>query len=229
MRSTAIDASLKWVPYNKPYMVGTEPERVATAVANLHLSGDGPFSRRCHELLAKRFGVPALLTQSCTAALELSMLLLDLKAGDEVIMPSFTFVSTANAVALRGGVPVFVDIDPRTLNIDPGCIEAAITERTVGMIAVHYAGIACDMDALARISGRHGIWLAEDAAHCFGATYREQLLGTFGRVSTLSFHETKNISSGEGARSWSTIPRSSTAPRSFGKKVPTERPFWKAG
>lgn len=195
---TGKSAQSELLPFNRPFMVGTELDRIAAAIANNHLSGDGAFSRLCQQLLSERFGVPALLTPSCTAALELATLLLAVKPGDEVIVPSFTFVSGASAVALRGGVPVFVDIDPETLNIDPKCIEDAVTELTVGIIATHYASIACDMAAIEDICTRHGIWLVEDAAHCFGATYDGQLLGTFGRLSTLSFHETKNIISGEG-------------------------------
>jgi dTDP-4-amino-4,6-dideoxygalactose transaminase len=187
------------IPFNMPYTTGEELDGIQQAIGRLHLSGDGHFTRLCQDLLARRFGsASALLTVSCTAALEMSMLLFDIGPGDEVILPSFTFVSTANAVALRGGVPVFVDIDPDTLNLDPALVAAAVTPRTRAIIPVHYASVGCDMAAIMDIAGRHKLGVVEDAAHCFGGRYRGKPLGSFGALATLSFHETKNISSGEG-------------------------------
>lgn len=187
------------IPFNRPYMTGRELDFIAQAHANGHLSGDGPFTRRCHAWLEKETGARrALLTHSCTAALEMSALLLDLEPGDEVIMPSFTFVSTANAFALRGAVPVFVDIRPDTLNIDENLIEAAITPRTRAICVVHYAGVGCEMDAIGSIAARHGLAIVEDAAQGILATYRDRPLGAIGAFGALSFHETKNIIAGEG-------------------------------
>lgn len=187
------------IPFNRPYMTGRELSNIAQAHANGHLSGDGPFTHYCHEWLARRTGANrALLTHSCTAALEMSALLLDLQPGDEVIMPSFTFVSTANAFVLRGAVPVFVDIRPDTLNLDERLIEAAITPRTRAICVVHYAGVACEMDAIMAIAARHGLKIVEDAAQAIFSTYRGRPLGTIGELGCLSFHETKNIISGEG-------------------------------
>ncbi|GAB2503024.1 dTDP-4-amino-4,6-dideoxygalactose transaminase [Lysobacter humi (ex Lee et al. 2017)] len=187
------------IPFNRPYMTGRELSNIAQAHANGHLSGDGPFTRYCHEWLARSTGAhKALLTHSCTAALEMSALLLDLAPGDEVIMPSFTFVSTANAFALRGAVPVFVDIRPDTLNIDERLIEAAITSRTRAICVVHYAGVACEMDAIMAIATRHGLKVVEDAAQAIFSSYRGRPLGTIGELGCLSFHETKNIIAGEG-------------------------------
>ena len=165
----------------------------------MHLSGDGPFTKRCHEWLERSTGCRrALLTHSGTGALEMAAILAGTRAGDEIIMPSFTFVSTANAFVLRGGVPVFVDVRADTLNIDESKIEAAITPRTKAIVVVHYAGVACDMDAIGGIARRHGLMLIEDAAQALGAAYRGRPLGSFGDVSALSFHETKNLISGEG-------------------------------
>jgi dTDP-4-amino-4,6-dideoxygalactose transaminase len=187
------------IPFNKPYMTGRELGYIAQAHANAHLSGDGPFTRRCHAWLEQTTGtLKALLTHSCTAALEMSALLADVAPGDEVVMPSFTFVSTANAFVLRGAVPVFVDVRPDTLNIDEGRIEAAITPRTRAICVVHYAGVACEMDAITTIAERRGLMVIEDAAQCILSTYRGKSLGTFGALGALSFHETKNIISGEG-------------------------------
>lgn len=187
------------VPFNKPYMTGRELSNIAQAHANGHLSGDGPFTRRCHDWLERHTGAHrAMLTHSCTAALEMSALLLDLEPGDEVIMPSFTFVSTANAFVLRGAVPVFVDIRDDTLNIDERLIEAAITPRTRAICVVHYAGVACEMDAIMAIAERHGLAVVEDAAQAIFSTYRGRPLGTVGDLGCLSFHETKNVISGEG-------------------------------
>jgi dTDP-4-amino-4,6-dideoxygalactose transaminase len=187
------------IPFNRPYMTGRELDYIAEAHANGHLSGDGPFTRRCHAWLEKTTGARrALLTHSCTAALEMSALLLDLEPGDEVIMPSFTFVSTANAFVLRGAVPVFVDIRPDTLNLDETLIEAAITPRTRAICVVHYAGVACEMDAIAAIAERHGLAIVEDAAQAILSTYNGKPLGAIGALGALSFHETKNVIAGEG-------------------------------
>lgn len=187
------------VPFNRPHTVGTEMAYIGEAVAASHLSASGPFSRRCADWLEQRLGCRrALLTHSCTGALEMTVLLSEIGPGDEVIMPSFTFVSTANAFALRGAVPVFVDIREDTLNLDEALVEAAITPRTKAIVVVHYGGIACDMDALLAIAGRHGLILIEDAAHSVLSTYRDRPLGALGNLGTLSFHETKNVISGEG-------------------------------
>lgn len=187
------------IPFNRPYMTGKELGLISQAHDNGHLSGDGPFTRRCHEWLQQRTGArKALLTHSCTAALEMAALLLDLKVGDEVIMPSYTFVSTANAFVLRGAIPVFVDIRPDTLNLDENLVEAAITPRTRAICVVHYAGVGCEMDAIMMIALRHGLRVIEDAAQAIMSSYRGHPLGTIGDLGTLSFHETKNIISGEG-------------------------------
>jgi len=187
------------IPFNKPYMTGRELGYIAEAHANGHLSGDGPFTRRCHAWLEATTGArKALLTHSCTAALEMTALLLDLAPGDEIIMPSFTFVSTANAFVLRGAVPVFVDVRADTLNLDETLIEAAITPRTRAICVVHYAGVACEMDAIAAIAERHGLVVIEDAAQGILSTYKDRPLGALGALAALSFHETKNIIAGEG-------------------------------
>jgi dTDP-4-amino-4,6-dideoxygalactose transaminase len=187
------------IPFNKPYMTGRELDFIAKAHANGHLSGDGPFTRRCHAWLEQATGArKALLTHSCTAALEMAALLLDLTPGDEVIMPSFTFVSTANGFVLRGAVPVFVDIREDTLNLDETLIEAAITPRTRAICVVHYAGVACEMDAINAIAAKHGLVVIEDAAQGIQSTYKDKPLGALGALGALSFHETKNIISGEG-------------------------------
>lgn len=187
------------IPFNKPYMTGGELAYIAQAHANQHLSGDGPFTKRCHAWLEKLTGAhKALLTHSCTAALEMSALLVDLQPGDEVIMPSFTFVSTANAFVLRGATPVFVDIRSDTLNIDENLIEAAITPKTRAICVVHYAGISCEMDTILAIAHKHGLSVIEDAAQGIYSTYKGRPLGTIGDLGCLSFHETKNIISGEG-------------------------------
>ncbi len=187
------------VPFNRPYLTGHEIEYVSQAIQHGDLSGDGPFSRRCCELLEKRLDTPkVLLTPSCTAALEISMLLLDLQDGEEVILPSFTFVSTANAVVIAGGTPVFVDVDPDTLNLDPEQVRAAINTRTRAIIPVHYAGVGCQMDALMEIAESHGLTVVEDAAQALNSYYGEKALGTIGSLGTFSFHQTKNFSCGEG-------------------------------
>jgi dTDP-4-amino-4,6-dideoxygalactose transaminase len=187
------------IPFNRPYLTGHEFTHIQEAVAAGQLAGNGRFTKQCQAWLERRVGAPrVLLTQSCTAALEMAALLLDLEAGDEVIMPSFTFVSTANAFVLRGARPVFVDIRPDTLNLDERQIESAITPRTKAIVVVHYAGIACEMDALMDIARRHGLVVIEDAAHALMSRYNGKPLGGFGHLSTFSFHETKNVISGEG-------------------------------
>lgn len=187
------------IPFNRPYMTGNELDYIAEAHGHGHLAGDGQFTKRCHSWLEENTGASkALLTHSCTAALEMAALLLDLQPGDEVIMPSYTFVSTANAFVLRGAVPVFVDIREDTLNIDERLIESAITSRTKAICVVHYAGVACEMDAVMSIALRNGLKVVEDAAQAIMSSYRGRPLGTIGDLGTLSFHETKNIISGEG-------------------------------
>lgn len=187
------------VPFNKPYMTGKELFYIAEAHFNGMLAGDGPFTKRCHNWLEARTGSEkALLTHSCTAALEMAAILLDIQPGDEVIMPSYTFVSTANAFVLRGAVPVFVDIRPDTLNIDENLIEAAITPKTKAIVPVHYAGAACEMDLIMDIARRHKLMVVEDAAQGVMASYKGRPLGSIGHLGCLSFHETKNIISGEG-------------------------------
>ena len=198
-RAPPIAAGVGVVPFNRPYMVGTELEYIRQAHANLQLAGDGSFTARCSQWLERTIGCQkALLTHSCTAALEMAAILAGIGPGDEVIMPSFTFVSTANAFVLRGGVPVFVDVRPDTLNLDERQVEAAITGRTRAIVVVHYAGIACEMDTIMDIASRHGILVIEDAAQALLSTYRNRPSGSIGSLATLSFHETKNIMSGEG-------------------------------
>jgi dTDP-4-amino-4,6-dideoxygalactose transaminase len=187
------------IPFNRPYASGKELVYAAEALRNLHLSGDGPFTRRCHQWIEQRTGcAKALLTHSCTSALDMAALLLDIKSGDEIILPSYTFVSTANAFVLRGAVPVFVDIREDTLNLDERLIEAAITPRTRAIVPVHYAGVACEMDSIIAIAKRHNLWIVEDAAQGIMASYKGRALGAIGDLGTFSFHETKNIHSGEG-------------------------------
>ena len=187
------------IPFNRPSFEGNEHEYIADAIVDGHISGDGRFSKRCHAYLEAELGVPrALLTTSCTHALEMAALLLDIKPGDEVIVPSFTFVSTANAFALRGAKPVFIDIRPDTLNFDEDLFESLITERTRAALPVHYAGVGCEMDVIMEIADRHGVAVVEDNAHGLFGRYKGKLLGTFGCFATQSFHETKNFSCGEG-------------------------------
>jgi dTDP-4-amino-4,6-dideoxygalactose transaminase len=187
------------IPFNRPSILGRELENVRAAVDMGQLSGDGTFTKTCNQNIARMTGSKAaLLTHSCTAALEMAALLCDLAPGDEVIMPSFTFVSTANAVALRGAVPVFVDIDPATLNIDPDATARAVTPRTKAIFAVHYAGFPADMDRLAQIARDHDLMLVEDAAQALGSTLHGRPAGSLGDMAAFSFHETKNIISGEG-------------------------------
>lgn len=187
------------IPFNKPYMTGRELWYIAQAHTNGHLSGDGQFTKQCHAWLEAHTGAhKALLTHSCTAALEMAAILADIQAGDEIIMPSYTFVSTANAFVQRGGMPVFVDIRPDTLNIDETLIEAAITPRTKAIVPVHYAGVACEMSVIMDIAQRHHLLVIEDAAQAVMATYQGKPLGTIGHFGAYSFHETKNIIAGEG-------------------------------
>ncbi|NBU64190.1 MAG: dTDP-4-amino-4,6-dideoxygalactose transaminase [Chloroflexia bacterium] len=187
------------VPFNSPYMTGQELDYIAQAY-NLHkLSGNGQFTQHCHKILQQQVGSQkVLLTHSCTAALEMASILCDLQPGDEVIMPSFTFVSTANAVVLRNAIPVFVDIRPDTLNIDETLIEAAITPRTKAICVVHYAGVACEMDTIMDIATRHNLFVIEDAAQGYESYYKGRPLGSIGHFAAMSFHETKNVISGEG-------------------------------
>jgi dTDP-4-amino-4,6-dideoxygalactose transaminase len=188
-----------FIPFNRPYVTGREFEYIGQAIAGAHLAGDGPFSRRCEAWLEAQIGCQkALLTNSCTAALEMTAILARIEPGDEVVMPSYTFVSTANAFVLRGGVPVFVDIRPDTLNLDERAIEPAITSRTRAIVPVHYAGVACEMDEILSVARRHKLLVIEDAAQALGSTYRMRPLGHFGDLAVTSFHETKNLMSGEG-------------------------------
>jgi dTDP-4-amino-4,6-dideoxygalactose transaminase len=187
------------IPLGRPTVLGSELDYIAQSLRQGHLAGDGKFTKLCHGLIEKITSSPkALLTHSCTAALEMMGLLIDLKPGDEVILPSFTFVSTANAVVLRGATPVFVDIDPNTLTIDPKAAEAALTPNTRAIMAVHYAGVSADMGPLRDIANRHGLALLEDAAQALGASYRGRPCGSLGDLGAISFHETKNVVSGEG-------------------------------
>lgn len=187
------------IPFNRAYLAGEEMTNIAQALANNHISGDGPFTKRCTAWLTKTLGIPrAFLTTSCTHALEMTAMLLDIQEGDEIILPSFTFVSTVNAFVLRGARPVFIDIHPDTLNLDESQVEAKITERTRAIIVVHYAGVGCEMVMIRRIADNHQIPVIEDNAHGILGKYRGQFLGTFGELATLSFHETKNFTCGEG-------------------------------
>ena len=187
------------IPFNKPSLVGHEIDNIRDAVTRGQLAGDGHYTRECNKIIQTLTDSPkAMLTHSCTAALEMAAILCDLEAGDEVIMPSFTFVSTANAVVLRGAVPVFVDIDPQTLNLDPELVADAVTDRTRAIFAVHYAGFPADMAALAAIARKHDLMLVEDAAQALNSRYRNRFAGGLGDMAAFSFHETKNIISGEG-------------------------------
>jgi dTDP-4-amino-4,6-dideoxygalactose transaminase len=195
------------IPFNKPYMTGKELWYISQAHAKGHLAGDGDFTMKCNAWLEQRTGCrKASLTHSCTAALEMAAILADIQPGDEAIMPSFTFVSTANAFALRGGIPVFVDIRPDTLNIDESLIEAAITPRTKAIVPVHYAGVACEMDTIMAIAERHGLKVIEDAAQGVMSSYKGRPLGSIGHLGCYSFHETKNVISGEGGALLVNVP-----------------------
>jgi dTDP-4-amino-4,6-dideoxygalactose transaminase len=189
------------IGFNQPELTGKELEYIKQALENVHISGDGPFTKRCQALLEEELGVPRVfLTTSCTHALELAALLMDLQPEDEVIVPSFTFVSTVNAFVLRGIRPVFIDIRPDTLDLNEDLLEGLITPRTRVILPVHYAGVACEMDAILKITGNqdHPIHVIEDNAHGLFGRYKGKFLGTFGTLSSLSFHETKNITCGEG-------------------------------
>ncbi len=187
------------VPFNRPHLVGTEFDRMREAVDGLVISEGGPFTEQCERLLEEMTGAgTALLTASCTHALEMTAMLLDVGPGDEVVMPSFTFVSTANAFALRGARPVFADVRPDTLNLDPAALRDATTDRTRAIVVVHYAGVACDMDEIQEIADEAGVPLVEDNAHGLLGRYRGRALGTFGVAATQSFHETKNLTCGKG-------------------------------
>ena len=187
------------ISFNRPTSVGKESEYMQQALQSDHISGDGQFTKKSHALLEQALGVPkVLLTTSCTHALEMSALLLELKDGDEVIVPSFTFVSTINAFVLRGAKAVFADIRPDTLNMDETKLEALITPKTRAIVVVHYAGVACEMDTIMEIANRHNIPVIEDNAHGLFGKYKGKYLGTFGVMATQSFHETKNFTSGEG-------------------------------
>jgi dTDP-4-amino-4,6-dideoxygalactose transaminase len=187
------------IPFNKPYMTGKELWYISQAHALGHLAGDGSFTKKCNAWLEARTGAHmALLTHSCTAALEMAAILADIQPGDEVVMPSYTFVSTANAFVLRGAVPVFVDIRPDTLNIDETQIESAITEKTKAIVPVHYSGVGCEMDTIMAIARKHDLLVIEDAAQGVMASYKGRPLGSIGHLGALSFHETKNVISGEG-------------------------------
>ncbi|MGJ8620133.1 MAG: dTDP-4-amino-4,6-dideoxygalactose transaminase [Methylophilaceae bacterium] len=190
---------MREVPFNKPYLTGNEIEYIKQSHAVGNLSGDGFYTKESSAWLERKTQTKkALLTHSCTAALEMAALLADIQPGDEVIMPSYTFVSTANAFVLRGGIPVFVDIRPDTLNIDENLIEAAITNKTKAIVPVHYAGVACEMDTIMRIAKKHDLLVIEDAAQGVMSSYKGKALGAIGHIGAYSFHETKNIISGEG-------------------------------
>ena len=187
------------IPFNKPCLTGDELLYVAECIRHGHISGDGPFTRRCHELIEQALGVPAVfLVTSCTHALEMAALLLDIRPGDEVIVPAFTFVSTVNAFVLRGARPVFIDVRPDTLNLDEALLTKLIGPRTKAIVPVHYAGVGCDMARIMAIARERQIAVVEDNAHGLFGRYRGQYLGTFGCLATQSFHETKNFTCGEG-------------------------------
>ena len=187
------------IPFNRPFIVPSAYNYLREAVVNGHISGDGPFTKRCHTLLESALGVPkVLLTTSCTHALEMAAILLDIAPGDEVIVPTYTFVSTVNAFALRGAQPIFADIRADTLNIDERSLSSLISSRTRAIVPVHYAGVGCEMDAILALANRNGLHVVEDNAHGLFGFYRNKMLGTFGSLATLSFHETKNFHCGEG-------------------------------
>ena len=187
------------IDFNKPELTGNELVYITQALENAHISGDGQFTKRCQRMLEEELGVARVfLTTSCTHALELAALLLNIQPGDEVIFPSFTFVSTINAFVLRGARPVFIDIHPDTLNLDERLLPELINTRTRAILPVHYAGVSCEMDAILEIAGQHQVDVVEDNAHGLFGRYRGKYLGTFGSLATLSFHETKNFTCGEG-------------------------------
>jgi dTDP-4-amino-4,6-dideoxygalactose transaminase len=185
------------IPFTKPTVLGSELNCIADVINNRNQCGDGYYSKKCEKLLEEiTLSHKTLLTPSCTAALEMAAILIDIQPGDEVILPSYTFVSTANAFALRGATPVFVDIEPLTMNIDPSCIEAAVTPKTKAIVPVHYAGVACDMDKVMAIAEKYNLYVVEDAAQAIGSFYKGRPLGTIGHLGAFSFHGTKNITSG---------------------------------
>ncbi len=187
------------IPFNQPPTTGRELEYLQQAIASHHLHGDGPFTHRCQDFLQDRYGCPrALLTHSCTGALEMAALLCDLQPGDEFIVPSYTFVSSVNAFVQRGAIPVWCDLRPDTLNMDEQLIEPLITTRTKAIVPMHYGGVACEMDTIMDIAGRHGLLVIEDAAQGIEAFYNDRPLGTIGHLGCLSFHGTKNVVAGEG-------------------------------
>ncbi len=187
------------LPFNKPFLIEHELEYINDAISSHILRGDGNYTKKCHNLLEKKLNCKkALVVHSCTAALEMAAILMDLQPGDEVIMPSYTFVSTASAFVLRGAIPVFVDIRSDTCNIDENLIEAAITPKTKGIVCVHYAGVACEMDTIINIAKKHGLIVVEDAAQALGSYYKGKACGTIGDIGCFSFHETKNVICGEG-------------------------------
>jgi dTDP-4-amino-4,6-dideoxygalactose transaminase len=187
------------VDFNRPVIVGNEFEYMKQAIENRHISGDGPFTKKCHAFFEKELGVQkALLTTSCTHALEMSAILLEIQPGDEVVIPDFTFVSTVNAFVLRGAKPVFLDVRPDTLNLDDSKLEAAVTSKTKAIVPVHYAGVGCEMDSIMNIAMRYNLAVVEDNAHGLFGKYKGKYLGTFGSMASQSFHETKNFTSGEG-------------------------------
>lgn len=188
------------IPFNKPLITGKEEQYIKDLInAGTKFSGDGTYSIQCHELIGSLTNSEkVLLTTSCTHALEMAAMLIDIQPGDEVIMPSFTFVSTANPFVIRGAKIIFVDIRPDTMNIDESLVEAAITDKTRAIVPVHYAGVGCNMDEIMKIATTHNLWVIEDAAQCVGAYYKNKHLGTIGHLGALSFHDTKNIHCGEG-------------------------------
>jgi dTDP-4-amino-4,6-dideoxygalactose transaminase len=190
---------MTYIPFNRPIIVGKEFDYIHQAIEDMHISGDGAFSKKCSAFLEQSLNIPkALLTTSCTHALEMAALLLEIQPGDEVILPSFTFVSTVNAFVLRGVRPVFIDIRPDTLNLDETLLEQLITPKTKAIVPVHYAGVGCEMDAIMEIAKRHEVAVVEDNAHGLFGKYKDQYLGTVGCLATQSFHETKNFTCGEG-------------------------------
>jgi dTDP-4-amino-4,6-dideoxygalactose transaminase len=187
------------IPFNKPSFAGNENRYIADSIARGHISGDGHYSKSCHKLLEESMGIrKALLTTNCTHALEMSAFLVNVQPGDEVLVPSFAFVTTVNAYVVRGAKPIFIDVRPDTLNIDEKLVEAAITPRTKAIVALHYAGVGCEMDALLEIGRRRGVPLIEDNAHGLYGKYKDRMLGSMGCLATQSFHETKNFTCGEG-------------------------------
>jgi len=190
---------VSFIPFNRASLTGREFDYMQQAIDMMHISGDGPFTKKCSALLEQALGVPkVLLTTSCTHALEMAALLLNIQPGDEVIVPSFTFVTTVNAFVLRGAKPVFIDIRPDTLNLDETKFERLVTPRTRAIVVMHYAGVGCEMDAVQDIAERHGVAVVEDNAHGLFGKYQGRYLGTFGCLASQSFHETKNFTCGEG-------------------------------